>query len=453
MCYGLIPRFSGTTGEIFWDDPAGPHYSIVKMTPLSHYEMPRYSLAQVEVRRDYLEDFLSLKGCAAVAVFYEERYSQADPVFASLLQGEKHTEFIDPGRRLVLQVVHDWGSGTDYSEVWGCALLLKPESRPITDDSSPGLLDWPEHPAYKPSGLFDNSYISDGVLTKYEADASYDIEPRSGSVSHGSWWSASHCTRFGRNHIRVDLRKLYEGAPSDVIRHYHSFAVSQDQAEADLRRYGERHIGIRAHELIEAYLTLIDRLDRLLSDCNVHQAVSQVSPKSAHHTGWWRMAEFRQVAAVVPVTLPRDTYLARCKILYSILELLREGALRKGVVSLGVKEEAVSQFRSLKLLAILCQLKQTARERGIELLRYSSDIAKDLDITGAFPLLDPLFALNELRQLDSHPAGRDFDQRLQGALAKFGLSINKVGNEWGIALDETYDRMAISLLAVAGILR
>ena len=92
MCYGLVPRVLGD-GQILWDDPQKPVYDVVEVRPLSHYEVPRtYSPAGVRVLRQYLEDYASLKGCAVVAVFYEERLSCRDPDVAQALGAAEGVE-------------------------------------------------------------------------------------------------------------------------------------------------------------------------------------------------------------------------------------------------------------------------------------------------------------------------------------------------------------------------
>jgi hypothetical protein len=78
MCYGLIPR-ALKNGTISWDDLSKPVYDVVRVAPMSTYSLraPHYSTARVSIRKDYFEDYLSLKGCAALATYFEERSSAA----------------------------------------------------------------------------------------------------------------------------------------------------------------------------------------------------------------------------------------------------------------------------------------------------------------------------------------------------------------------------------------
>lgn len=200
MCYGLVPRLVETTAQIIWDDLSKPKYDVVRIMPISQYTIPNhYSKARVSVERTYLEDYLSLKQCAAVGVYYEERHSKDDQIFTTLLNGEVHKEFILPGRRVVIKVSPDWGSGPQYSEAWGCTLIMKPTSRPISEEEIEPLR-WPDYPepltgqAVRRIGRpFEYVSVKDAVLEKYESQSDYTIIPTSGSVYHGSWWGVSDC--------------------------------------------------------------------------------------------------------------------------------------------------------------------------------------------------------------------------------------------------------------------
>jgi len=112
MCYGLIPR-TLKDGSVSWDDPSKPIYDVVRVTPLSAHSVraPQYSTARISIRRDYFEDYLSLKGCAAVATYFEERYSDLDRRIELLLAGEEAVSFSLPGRRLTMQ--NGWGRAAD----------------------------------------------------------------------------------------------------------------------------------------------------------------------------------------------------------------------------------------------------------------------------------------------------------------------------------------------------
>ena len=180
-CYGLIPR-SLKDGTLVWDDPCKPVYDVVRVRPLSHYQFPKgYTPAGVEIRREYLEDYLSLKGCAAVAVFYEERYSSNEPIFDAALGSEKFVEARLSGRLLELKRVDPTGpeGHTQLSRVWGCRLLMEPHGRPVSEESE-AVLEWPDlgpvDPAHPPR--MEEVYVSDCVLKDYESREQFERQSR-----------------------------------------------------------------------------------------------------------------------------------------------------------------------------------------------------------------------------------------------------------------------------------
>jgi hypothetical protein len=78
MCYGLVPRVL-RDGRILWDDHQKPVYDVAEVRLLSQYNVPRtYAAAGVRVLRQYLENYASLKACAVVTVFYEQRLACED---------------------------------------------------------------------------------------------------------------------------------------------------------------------------------------------------------------------------------------------------------------------------------------------------------------------------------------------------------------------------------------
>src|SRR5512132_1068873 len=63
-------------------------------------------------------------------------------------------------------------------------------------------------------------YVEDSVLADFEGRPEFSIYPESGSVGHGTQWSVSG-VRVGRNLIRLELKRLYEEARPDIVRHWH----------------------------------------------------------------------------------------------------------------------------------------------------------------------------------------------------------------------------------------
>ncbi len=72
---------------------------------------------------------------------------------------------------------------------------------------------------------FEYIYVSDEVLSKYESDDDYEVYPKSGSVSYGNQWSVTYCERIGRNAIKIEIKKLYEGNSYEVIDYWNKFSI------------------------------------------------------------------------------------------------------------------------------------------------------------------------------------------------------------------------------------
>ena len=245
MTYGLVPRYL-SDGVICWDDPQGPVYDVLRVKSHVDYGNKKNNpLALISIRRDYLEDYCHLKGCAAVAVYYEERFSYDDETFAPLLNGKEGVQYELPGRLLGMAVLN-----TEYhvdapqmSRVWGSRLILKPIGRPITDNKDPELI-WPGDTmpmnSQRAAREFVFAYVRDEVLQEYESRSEFQIHPESGGISYGGWWGTSRTYRIGRHHIQVELKKLYEGCPPHVIGHWHRFAVPESVAQHDRTQHGNR---------------------------------------------------------------------------------------------------------------------------------------------------------------------------------------------------------------------
>jgi hypothetical protein len=263
--YRLVPRYLAK-GTVCWDDLSRPVYDVVRVEPVSTYTLDGYSTARVTVLRDYLEDFLKQRACAAVAVYFDERYSTDDPGVADII--EKHGWHIEqPGRQFWFKEI-DLDFANQISQVSCTELLLDPKSSPITEPAEHDLF-WPDRTAPvrgRGKGTFapmELAYIRDEVLSEYEQHPGYDTSPEGGWVGYGNQWAVSFVHRIGRNHLAIELRKLYEGSPFNVIKHYHAYAVPADIAIADRKQHGNRNIGVRARELVYAFMAVNQTLAQI----------------------------------------------------------------------------------------------------------------------------------------------------------------------------------------------
>jgi len=376
MAYGLVPRYL-SDGIVCWDDPSAPTYDVLWVRSRIDYGRKTVRpLAQITMRRDYLEDYCSLKRCAAVAVYYEERYSSDDETFAEILKGQEGAQFELPGRLLGMAILDpkDTSGSPQFCRVWGCRLILKPACRPITDAKDPVLV-WPgdtEPMTYhRASQTWVYGYVSDEVLREYESRPEFSVHPESGGVSYNGWWANSYSHRIGRNHIRVELKKLYEGCPPHVIAHWHRFAVAKEVAEQDRKQHGDRNVAVRAKDVVHAYIGVTRALEALSSNLGAgftQEDIGSLVAEDLTYSGWWSHPVVKPLTAIAKISSSRDEFLARAVSLFQLLENLKQASLRNLVLKLGIEKDKVHDFGSLKLLATLCQLSHLAAEHGHKLL-------------------------------------------------------------------------------------
>lgn len=457
MAYGLVPRYL-EGGVVCWDDPRGPVYDVIRAR--SHVDYNRKStrpLVRVTMRRDYLEDYCSLKGCAAVAVYYEERFSSDDKTFDEVLGADEGREFHLPGRLLGMANLNGpyHESNPQLSRVWGARLILRPTAGSITEAKEPELV-WPDDDTpmsyEKASREWIFGYVSDEVLAEYESRSEFTVYPESGGVSYGGWWGTSYTDRVGREHIQIELKKLYEGCPPHVIAHWHRYAVSKVIAEADVKTHGERNIALRAKELIYAYLRLTETLAKLadrLATGFTQEDIGGLTTSAIDYSGWWAQAELKALSAVVRVSATREQFLWRAVSIFKLFEGLKPAPLRAILLQLKVPKDGINKFGALKLLATVCQLASVASEHGHELPDDADVVAGLWDTDIRLESLQRLFALNAVRICHAHTPSRENDQKIADAAAVFGIDVRSTACGWGYAIDALYDGLIADLNAIA----
>ena len=92
------------------------------------------------------------------------------------------------------------------------------------------------------------------MLADYEGRADFSVVPETGAVYFGTRWRVGYCRRVGRNLIELALKKLYEGVPVAVTRHWHKFAVESPPPKAYAAIFNEPNIGRRAKALTSLHL-------------------------------------------------------------------------------------------------------------------------------------------------------------------------------------------------------
>lgn len=447
MCYGLCPRTQKNPDKIIWDDLSKPEYDVISIMPLSHYDVTIYSKAQVRINRQYLEDYASLKGCAVVAVFYEQRWCSSDDELGKLLGEEEGKTLKVSGREIEIMHIPYNKETPILCKIWGCRLVLIPSGRPVSEGRAPAL-EWPGFSgaiAYKQAmskTVSDYVYISDQVLEQFEDKPEYVIHPETGSVSYNGWWSLSFCHRISRDYIAYEIKKIYEGCPPSIIRHVHRYAVSEEIAVAQKKVYGDNHIGKRAKTLIEKFLELggdIAELGDPLGFAFQDADIITLSKGAVRYSGWWTHEKLKPLGYRAAINMTKGQFLERCKTIYQLFEGLKEKPLRRMLIQIGLKNEQIENLRSMKLLATLLQICEISHEAGLSITKQKKEIVSRWDPDVRLEELRPLFALIDLRNAAGHNLGSEEAEKIRMALKVFELDESCFSSGWGLALDRVYD--------------
>jgi len=442
---GLTPRL--LSDEICWDDLSSPKYDIVKNKPMAFYDFPHYSTScYMMVDRDYLVDYLNLRQKAVVQVFTITEDILLDMDIEFLLNGKEYyiEEFktfeirlkkspfnkevirmeINGYRRLLPQEISDRDKAESTGHYWMGISGLVSEWRARREMS------------------FEYVYVSDEVLEIYESDEAFKVYPRSGSVKYGIHWSVGHCERVGRNAIKLELKKLYEGTPYDVISHWNKFSI--DPAGINLQ---EENIEQKSQRIIQNYF-LLSRLMadifKILTNTNYTATdVIDLDEKQIEYTGWQEFPEYNSVANHVKnVGFSKELFINRCKKLYILLvEHLIEKNLRKVINHLGFLVSETQNLRSLKLLELILKYLYIADESGLDPFNNCQALVERVIELKDYNPIPELMALNAIRQLDAHKSP-DAKLKLNTALKTFGIEPNALTNNYAKAIDQVYDRMS-----------
>lgn len=457
MCYDLCPRITGsssTDNSLIWDDLHLPTHGVISVKLLAHYDGRSYSTeAKVTIIRKYLEDFASLKKCAVVAVFYEERWCKLDSELKELV-ATSNLNFDFPGRHIQIVENKSIKETPILCKIWGRRLVLTPTKQPISGDNCKTVpeLIWPDYPeimtfdrAMKSKYLSDYVCVSDQILDQFEGKPEYDICPKTGSISFGSRWGLPSFRRIGRDYIAYDLKKLYEGCPEDIIKTVHKFAVTKETAERQKVKLGDKHIGNRAEEFINSFLKIRDALGVLSRALCVPLSYEDNDFKE----------RLKELARRAPLKMTRDQFLERCVSLSKVLESLKENSLRKIVNQFKphISEEETEKLRPVKLLHIITQLAEISCESGLSILHNTQDIASRHDINSRLSIFESIFALIDLRNYKSHNPHKDSETKKKAALVVYEITENSMKTGWGLALDKVYDRLTKNMHEIAQILR
>lgn len=456
MTYGLSPR-NVRDGLVHWDDPAAPTHDVVQVLSPSVWDFPLATTAQVSIAREYLQDYLSLRNAALVQVFWEIRWGQSDKHIEKLLGKDESVEHKLTDR--TYQFNRDLENRRNVAvQVWGARLVASPGKFPISEDSlEKEGLSWPGFvpPITDDKAMAMNTsdvvYVRDTVLADYEGRPGFTITPESGGVSFGTQWGVGFCERVGRDLIRLELKKLYEGVPAAVTRHWHKFAVDPIPRESIAQARAEPNVAKRAKRITYALVELGEQLANLgsrtgLADLGPEDYVS-LRREALIYSGWWSFAEPHAISRHIPRNCSIDYLLERSESLAKLaIEGLSQRHLRRLLESLSSPSAEIKGFGTLKLLDLLVRMSQVATNSGLNLSKDGAEIFRRLKEEGTKPEqpITQLFALYEIRLLKAHRT-TSTEQKLDEELRRFGISGSTGGSGYGDVLDKIYDKLAGSL--------
>ncbi|SMO63117.1 hypothetical protein SAMN06265171_103397 [Chryseobacterium rhizoplanae] len=440
--FKLSPRLLDS--EILWDDLKEPQYDIVKIKPLSEYKFPTYSEAYVKIKKDYLETYLAYRKKAAVQIFTIKRDIVIDEEISTLLKNKKH--FIEEFKQLEIRISRfDNKKDTARLEINGFKLLLENSGNNEKEETGAGhywkgidglVTEW----RARHEMPFEYVYVSDKVLAVYETDEDYEVHPLSGSVSYRNQWAVTHCDRVGKNAIKIEIKKLYEGNGYTVIDYWNKFSIHPSEIIE-----GE-NIAEKAERLIRKFFLfgriLTNLFNGLLELNYLSKDLISLDEECVEYTGWSGFSEFNAIAQHVDLKyFSKEQFISRCKKLYIILgENLKEKPLRKIVDMLGFPASDTEKLRSIKLLELIIAYIKVTEESGLDPLVNKDIIVKRVLENKSFNALLELSAVNSIRQLDAHKAN-DSKARLHKAMIDLGVEPNSISNNYSDACWQAYDSL------------
>ncbi len=461
MTYGLVPRSQKSkNGDlIHWDDLERPYHDVVVSKMVSEYYYDLKSEAKVTIDREYLQDYATLRNQALVHVYYVMNTDDLMPEDVKALSGKDINEFKLSGRLIDIRIDHR-SSKQLTAQIWGVRFLCAPEHSPITEGRwDYGSLSWPgiDYPVTKERSRklgLTYIYVDDDVLQYYEEHPDrYSIHPESGGVSYGAQWSVSCCQRVSRNLIQLEIKKLYEGCPPEVIHHWNKYAVDPPPG-VPAKLMQEPNVASRSKRIVYSFVDLGNALaelgNKLLSSVNLSsEDFVGLSRDTLDYYGWWTNSNVIPITKHINKSIGEDSFLERCKSLNTlIVEGINEAKIRWLLQKIGVNSEKIKSFRGLKLLDTLIQYSIICKETGLDLfadqkevenrwLEKISRLKKDEHLNTP---IDVLFLLYDLRIANAH-RGRDMDILLH----RLGADKASISSGMGELLDSLYDSVAEAL--------
>lgn len=452
--YKLTPRVS--EDQIYWDDLSKPKYEVICNKLISHYDYPKHSTAHVQINKEYLGNYLELRKKVAVQVFTITGNIYIDADILQLLDEKDY--YIEEYKQYEIRI-SKLGNKENIArfEVNGYKILENSQKSSNEAEMPVGhhwkgiqglVTDW----RARHEMSFEYVYVSDEVMSKYEDNNDYEIFPLFGSVKYKGQWAISHCERIEKNGIKIEVKKLYEGTPDEVINYWNKFSISlSDICEGE-------NIVVKAERLMKSYF----KLGRLLSEitnkiCGFGLTPSDfisLDEKVIEYTGWSDFPDYKPITNHINLrSFSKEQFISRCKKLYVLIgENIKEKSLRRAVDWLGFPVNISTDFRSIKLLGVLLKYLHVSDESGLSLCENRDAVTERVLAIKDFDVISELLALNNIRQLDAHKNDKYSESKFRDALRTFGIEYNSLTNNYAKPCEQVYDGIHVALNRINALL-
>ena len=462
----LVPRFVEDDPNLVlhWDDLDKPEFDVVRALMVSHFHYDLKCPAKVMMRTRTLQAYADGRRQALVQVYYERNFGPNLRPDGTPYTKSEFGDFLLPGRFL--------GLGPDrnndqqvIAEVWGVRHLLDPSPRPqFNGGADYGTLQWPgvseavTKETARHLGL-KYVYVKDEVLGVYEdRPEDFSVNPETGSVYYGGQWGVSYCRRIGRNLIMVEVKKLYEGVPPEVIQHWHKYAV--EKPSGSLAWQETPNVASRCKCIVCGMARLGESLATIAGGLGLDTKDSSdfvgFSRSDLNSEGWYRNSRAKLISRHLRPGIPERVFTERCLDLGKVAtDGFNEALIRQVVTSFGFPTAETKEFKALKLLELLAVAADVALETGLDFFRNSTQILarvqekRSQPAEGQSPLTPVgfLFLLRGIRNQGAHSSGMP-----SPLLKRLGIRRNKMKAGWDDAIDEIYDRTADAMWNTAELL-
>ncbi|WP_281234844.1 hypothetical protein [Flavobacterium gelatinilyticum] len=440
--YYLTPRLLDK--EIMWDDLKKPNYDVVINKLVSHYDF-KHSEAFVKIKVDYLKDYLSLRKKTALQVFTLKREIFITNEISLLLRNEDY--YVEEFKQFEIRIQRfQHKENYAHLEINGYRALFNENPRNFDDNKSIAGHYWEgiEGLVTQRRARFEMPYqyiyVLDEILAKYETDDDYEINFKSGTVTYANQWAVNCSERIGKNAIKIELKKLYEGTSFEIIDFWNKYSIDKSKIIE-----GE-NITLKAERLIQQYFifgnNFSDLFNNLLGMDLTASDIVTIDENYINDMGYLIFSDYKPIAHHINFTrFSKEQFISRCKKLYIILgENLKEKTLRKIIDSLDFPVSITKSHRSLKLLELAFAYLKTVNESGLNPIEDKAIIVERVLEIEKFDTLTKLFALNDIRQIDSHKTS-DSKSKLNTALMGLGIKVNSITNNYAQACEQTYDNL------------